>query len=109
MNIKEAVESFINFRRSIGRKDESKTYTLRLFANFMGETTEISSITENDCNAFLYRKGDVVTRYWHSQHCILKKLFEWAFLEDSFKTYLFPFFCLKLQSIIPLTYIRMTN
>ena len=34
MNIKEAVESFINFRRSIGRKDESKTYTLRLFANF---------------------------------------------------------------------------
>ena len=36
MNIKEAVESFINFRRSIGRKDESKTYTLRLFANFMG-------------------------------------------------------------------------
>ena len=29
MNIKEAVESFINFRRSIGRKDESKTYTLR--------------------------------------------------------------------------------
>ena len=45
MNIKEAVESFINFRRSIGRKDESKTYTLRLFANFMGETTEISSIT----------------------------------------------------------------
>ena len=43
MNIKEAVESFINFRRSIGRKDESKTYTLRLFANFMGETTEISA------------------------------------------------------------------
>ena len=43
MNIKEAVESFINFRRSIGRKDESKTYTLRLFANFMGETTEIKS------------------------------------------------------------------
>ena len=63
MNIKEAVESFINFRRSIGRKDESKTYTLRLFAKCMGETTEISSITENDCNAFLYRKGDVVTRY----------------------------------------------
>ena len=45
----------------------------------MGESIEISSITENDCNAFLYRKGDVVTRYWHSQHYILKKLFEWAF------------------------------
>ena len=53
MSIKETVESFIKFRRSIGRKDQSTTY--------------------------------------------------------SFKTYLFPFFCLKLQSIIPLTYIRMTN
>ena len=51
MNIKEAVESFINFRRSIGRKDESKTYTLRLFANFMGETTEISLV--DDKNYFL--------------------------------------------------------
>lgn len=109
MSIKETVESFIKFRRSIGRKDQSTTYSLRLFAKFIGETTELTSITESDCNAFLYRKENVITRYWHSQHCILKKLFEWAFLEDSFKTYLFPFFCLKLQSIIPLTYIRMTN
>lgn len=109
MSIKETVESFIKFRTSIGRKDQSTTYSLRLFAKFIGETTELTSITESDSNAFLYRKGNVITRYWHSQHCILKKLFEWAFPEDSFKTYLFPFFYLKLQSIIPLTYIRMTN
>ncbi len=79
MNIKDAVESFIDLRRSLGHKDQSQTYTLRLFANFLGETRALNSITENDCNAFLYRKGDIVTRYWHSQHCILKKLFEWAF------------------------------
>ena len=79
MSIKETVESFIKFRRSIGRKDQSTTYSLRLFAKFIGETTELTSITESDCNAFLYRKGNVITRYWHSQHCILKKLFEWAF------------------------------
>lgn len=101
MNIKEAVESFINFRRSIGRKDESKTYTLRLFANFMGETTEISSITENDCNAFLYRKGDVVTRYWHSQHCILKKLFEWAFSRGLIQNIPVPVFLPKAPEYYP--------
>lgn len=79
MSIKETVESFIKFRTSIGRKDQSTTYSLRLFAKFIGETTELTSITESDSNAFLYRKGNVITRYWHSQHCILKKLFEWAF------------------------------
>ena len=35
MSIKETVESFIKFRRSIGRKDQSTTYSLRLFAKFM--------------------------------------------------------------------------
>ena len=74
MSIKETVESFIKFRTSIGRKDQSTTYSLRLFAKFIGETTELTSITESDSNAFLYRKGNVITRYWHSQHCILKKL-----------------------------------
>lgn len=101
MNIQEAVESFINFRRSIGRKDESKTYTLRLFANFMGESIEISSITENDCNAFLYRKGDVVTRYWHSQHCILKKLFEWAFSRGLIQNIPVPVFLPKAPEYYP--------
>ena len=51
MSIKETVESFIKFRRSIGRKDQSTTYSLRLFAKFIGETTELTSITESDCNA----------------------------------------------------------
>lgn len=46
MSIKETVESFIKFRRSIGRKDQSTTYSLRLFAKFIGETTELTSITE---------------------------------------------------------------
>lgn len=45
MSIKETVESFIKFRRSIGRKDQSTTYSLRLFAKFIGETTELTSIT----------------------------------------------------------------
>lgn len=44
MSIKETVESFIKFRRSIGRKDQSTTYSLRLFAKFIGETTELTSI-----------------------------------------------------------------
>ena len=35
MSIKETVESFIKFRRSIGRKDQSTTYSLRLFANIL--------------------------------------------------------------------------
>jgi integrase/recombinase XerD len=56
MSIKETVESFIKFRRSIGRKDQSTTYSLRLFAKFIGETTELTSITESDCRHSLVRK-----------------------------------------------------
>ena len=51
MSIKETVESFIKFRTSIGRKDQSTTYSLRLFAKFIGETTELTSITESQHRA----------------------------------------------------------
>lgn len=101
MNIKETVEAFIKFRKSIGRKDQSTTYSLRLFAKFMGETTELTTITESDCNAFLYRKGDVVTRYWHSQHCILKKLFEWAFSRGLTQNIPVPVFLPKTPDYYP--------
>lgn len=101
MSIKETVESFIKFRRSIGRKDQSTTYSLRLFAKFIGETTELTSITESDCNAFLYRKGNVITRYWHSQHCILKKLFEWAFSRGLIQNIPIPVFLPKAPEYYP--------
>lgn len=101
MNIKETIEAFIKFRRSIGLKDKSKTYTLRLFAEFIGETTELNTITESDCNAFLYRNGDVITRYWHSQHCILKKLFEWAFSRNLIQNVPVPIFLPKAPDYYP--------
>lgn len=101
MSIKETVESFIKFRTSIGRKDQSTTYSLRLFAKFIGETTELTSITESDSNAFLYRKGNVITRYWHSQHCILKKLFEWAFSRGLIQNIPIPVFLPKAPEYYP--------
>ena len=39
MSIKETVESFIKFRTSIGRKDQSTTYSLRLFPDFVTQKT----------------------------------------------------------------------
>lgn len=101
MNIKDAVELFINFCRTLGRKDQSATYTLLLFVKFLGETTELGSITENDCNSFLYRKGNVVTRYWHAQYGILKKLFEWAFSRNLIQNIPLPFYLPKAPEYYP--------
>lgn len=101
MSIKEAVDLYLKFRRSIGRKDQSKSYSLRLFAKFIGESTELTSITENDCNAFLYRKGNVITSYWHSQHSILKKLFEWALSRGLIQNIPVPLFLPKVPKRYP--------
>lgn len=101
MNIKTAVESFIEFRKYLGRKDLSFSYTLRTFAQFTGETKELSTITEKDSTAFLYRKGDEITRYWHSQYSALKKLFEWAFSRDYIQSIPVPVFLPKKPEFYP--------
>lgn len=101
MTIKETVEAFIQVRKSIGRKDQIAAYSLRRFAKFMGESSEITSITESDCSAFLYRNGDVITRYWHSQHCILKKFFEWAFSRGLIRSIPVPVFLPKVPEYYP--------
>lgn len=85
MNIGEAVSKYIEYRRNLGEKFKSAGNLLVSFSKFVGDTTDMSSISMEVVNSFLYKDGKV-TAMWFARHTSLKGFLQWAFQRNLIET-----------------------
>ena len=85
MNIGEAVAKYIEYRRNLGEKFKSAGNLLVSFSKFVGDTTDMSSISMEVVNSFLYKDGKV-TAMWFARHTSLKGFLQWAFQRNLIET-----------------------
>ena len=78
MKVKDCVEVYIAYRRSIGEKYGTGATMLRSFAKHVGEGIDTMEIRLDTCTSFLYGKDDKVTQSWFLRYSALKWLFGWA-------------------------------
>ena len=78
MRVKELVEAYISYRRSLGSKYVEAARILHCFARHAGEDKDAREINLEICTSFLYGKEETVTYSWFSRYSILKMVFEWA-------------------------------
>lgn len=78
MKVKDCIEAYIAYRRSIGEKYGTGATMLRSFAKHVGEETDMKEIRPDACTSFLYGKEGMVTQSWFLRYSALKWLFGWA-------------------------------
>lgn len=79
MKLRDVVEKYLSYRRSLGEKCTTKTHILNQYCSYMGNDFDFSGITEYMNMQYLYMKGNTVTPGWFVKFSALKGLFQWAY------------------------------
>ena len=78
MRVKDMVETYIVYRRSLGEKYITGATMLHNFTRHAGGHRDSSEVNLDTCVSFLYGKECRVTQSWFLRYSALKWLFEWA-------------------------------
>lgn len=79
MSIKDAVESYLSYKNSLGYKYNNVSFMLKMFVSFVGQDRNLDDITTDECSAFMRSKcSNRVTHYWECLHSTINGLFKWA-------------------------------
>jgi integrase len=78
MKVREMIEQYISYRKSLGEKFITNACILRGFVKYMGAESDVYSITMDRSESFLYAPTGKVTANWFCKHTALKGLFQWA-------------------------------
>lgn len=76
------VELYISYRRSLGEKFKTNAVFLNGFVRYIGDHTDVCSLTLETCTSFLYYPNSKVTANWFCKHTALKGLFQWAIARE---------------------------
>lgn len=77
MNIQELVTHYVNYRRTLGERAQSKAVILQRFSRSIGPQTPVSQIRQTDVAAFLNGSGPA-TNSWYTEYYALKVFFQFA-------------------------------
>lgn len=78
MVIGEIMLTYITYRQSLGEKFKTNRTILRSFCRFVGESCELSHITNDMVSEYLYSPKGVVTSSWFCKFGALKGFYTWA-------------------------------
>lgn len=78
MKLKESVDEFIKYRRSLGEKYETGAKQLSRLVKFVGSDIELSELTPDLVTDFLYGGHDKVNATWFIRYGVVKGLITWA-------------------------------
>src|SRR5215213_4176696 len=73
MKLQEAIEQYIKYKRSLGRRYDSTARRLRAFCNAMGDV-DVADIQPDAVKSFIFGVGPVTT-YLHSKNTAVRSLF----------------------------------
>jgi|SRR5665213_54622 len=77
MNIKSAVDGYIDFRKSLGERGTTNAYVLRSFCRAVGQDASMEDISPDAVRDFLAGAGPL-TASWHVKHNALLGFYRYA-------------------------------
>jgi len=77
MNLRELIEQYIRFRKSLGELQGSNAVTLRAFGRFVGTDADATDVRVEQVEAFLKGSGPV-TLTWHIKLSVLRPFYHYA-------------------------------
>lgn len=78
MKLRESVDEFIKYRRSIGEKYDTGAKQLNRLVKFIGVDIELCDLTSDLVTGFLYGGHDTVNATWFIRYGVVKGLVTWA-------------------------------
>ncbi len=77
MKLKDLINQYVDFRKSMGENFKSVDSLLNTFCRRMGEEIDIRDVYADQVNSFLNNPGPV-TRYWERKYYTLRGLYQYA-------------------------------
>ncbi len=78
MKIKDLINRYVAYRRSLGEKFKTNASVLSHFGRYVGEHTEFESLTEEKVTGYLYSGNDTVTANWFGRYGAMKGFLTWC-------------------------------
>jgi site-specific recombinase XerD len=90
MNLKQIINQYIIYRKSLGEKFNTNERYLNYFCKKMGEVIDIKDITEEKINNFLYGDTKEITSGWFIKHSAILGLYKYALTRNYITVIPFP-------------------
>ncbi|WP_241282687.1 tyrosine-type recombinase/integrase [Chryseobacterium timonianum] len=85
MKLKQVIDKYISYRKTLGEIFRMPSIYLRSFVNKIGASTPVETITKDTVERFLYGTSKVVTAAWFSRYSALHGFYEYSLIRDYVK------------------------
>ncbi|MFV8375931.1 tyrosine-type recombinase/integrase [Flavobacterium sp. GSP11] len=85
MKLKQIVEKYISYRKTLGETFRMPSIYLRSFVNKIGPLTPVETINKEAAERFLYGTSKVITGAWFSKYSALNGFYEYLLIRDYVK------------------------
>lgn len=78
MKLRELVDQYVSYRKSLGSSFRTAGYHLRAFSRAMGDDIDVGEVRPERVSSFLAGGGGPITSYWHSKYGTLSGFYLYA-------------------------------
>lgn len=85
MKLKQVIDNYISYRKTLGTKFRMPSIYLQSFVNKVGSSIPIETVSKKAVEQFLYGKSKVVTGAWFARYSALNGLYDYLLIRDYVK------------------------
>ncbi|MDO3425190.1 tyrosine-type recombinase/integrase [Chryseobacterium sp. APV1] len=85
MKLKQVIDKYVSYRKALGEIFRMPSIYLQSFANKMGSSTPVETISKDEVEQFLYGNSKVVTGAWFSRYSALHGFYDYLLIRDYVK------------------------